>query len=121
MVTRVEAKRRGIESKLFSSLSFFFLTINDNYDVIMRSLFINAKPERLQGTHYSVQSDIWSLGLSLVEMAIGMYPIPPPDDKTIAAIFGTQPSVATDSVGGNCVSTPTTQSPSHSKLSYGLY
>lgn len=45
-------------------------------------------PERLQGTHYSVQSDIWSLGLSLVEMAIGMYPIPPPDAKTLAAIFG---------------------------------
>ncbi|CAB0041453.1 unnamed protein product [Trichogramma brassicae] len=45
-------------------------------------------PERLQGTHYSVQSDIWSLGLSLVEMAIGMYPIPPPDEKTINAIFG---------------------------------
>ncbi|BES94673.1 protein kinase kinase [Nesidiocoris tenuis] len=45
-------------------------------------------PERLQGTHYSVQSDIWSLGLSLVEMAIGMYPIPPPDSKTLAAIFG---------------------------------
>ncbi|XP_075154350.1 mitogen-activated protein kinase kinase 1 isoform X2 [Haematobia irritans] len=44
-------------------------------------------PERLQGTHYSVQSDIWSLGLSLVEMAIGMYPIPPPDAKTIEAIF----------------------------------
>lgn len=45
-------------------------------------------PERLQGTHYSVQSDIWSLGLSLVEMAIGMYPIPPPDAKTLAQIFG---------------------------------
>ncbi|GLV46740.1 Downstream of raf1 [Carabus blaptoides fortunei] len=45
-------------------------------------------PERLQGTHYSVQSDIWSLGLSLVEMAIGMYPIPPPDAKTLASIFG---------------------------------
>ncbi|KAJ2949505.1 hypothetical protein O0L34_g15427 [Tuta absoluta] len=45
-------------------------------------------PERLQGTHYSVQSDIWSLGLSLVEMAIGMYPIPPPDANTLAAIFG---------------------------------
>ncbi|XP_037915364.1 dual specificity mitogen-activated protein kinase kinase dSOR1 isoform X3 [Hermetia illucens] len=44
-------------------------------------------PERLQGTHYSVQSDIWSLGLSLVEMAIGMYPIPPPDAKTLEAIF----------------------------------
>lgn len=45
-------------------------------------------PERLQGTRYSVQSDIYSLGLSLVEMAIGMYPIPPPDAKTLAAIFG---------------------------------
>ncbi|XP_060536911.1 dual specificity mitogen-activated protein kinase kinase dSOR1 [Cylas formicarius] len=44
-------------------------------------------PERLQGTHYSVQSDIWSLGLSLVEMAIGMYPIPPPDERTLAAKF----------------------------------
>ncbi|XP_044730090.1 dual specificity mitogen-activated protein kinase kinase dSOR1 isoform X2 [Chrysoperla carnea] len=48
-------------------------------------------PERLQGTHYSVQSDIWSLGLSLVEMAVGVYPIPPPDAKTLAAIFGPRP------------------------------
>ncbi|CAH1377855.1 hypothetical protein MTP99_019254 [Tenebrio molitor] len=47
-------------------------------------------PERLQGTHYSVQSDIWSLGLSLVEMAIGMYPIPPPDADTLKAIFETK-------------------------------
>lgn len=45
-------------------------------------------PERLQGTHYTVQSDIWSLGLSLVEMAIGRYPIPPPDHRELAAIFG---------------------------------
>lgn len=44
-------------------------------------------PERLQGTHYSVQSDIWSLGLSLVEMAIGMYPIPPPNSDTLDRIF----------------------------------
>lgn len=51
--------------------------------------FFLSQPERLQGTHYSVQSDIWSLGLSLVEMAIGMYPIPPADAKTLAAIFGT--------------------------------
>ncbi|XP_007899271.1 dual specificity mitogen-activated protein kinase kinase 2 [Callorhinchus milii] len=45
-------------------------------------------PERLQGTHYSVQSDIWSMGLSLVELAIGRYPIPPPDTKELEAIFG---------------------------------
>ncbi|GFS40221.1 hypothetical protein NPIL_281261 [Nephila pilipes] len=45
-------------------------------------------PERLQGTHYTVQSDIWSLGLSLVEMAIGRYPIPPPTPKELSQIFG---------------------------------
>ncbi|XP_048734918.1 dual specificity mitogen-activated protein kinase kinase 1-like isoform X2 [Ostrea edulis] len=45
-------------------------------------------PERLQGTHYSVQSDIWSLGLSLVEMAIGRYPIPPPSPEDLGSIFG---------------------------------
>ncbi|XP_043911434.1 dual specificity mitogen-activated protein kinase kinase 2 isoform X1 [Protopterus annectens] len=45
-------------------------------------------PERLQGTHYSVQSDVWSMGLSLVELSIGRYPIPPPDGKELEAIFG---------------------------------
>jgi len=45
-------------------------------------------PERLQGNHYTVQSDIWSLGLSLVEMAIGRYPVPPPDEKELTSIFG---------------------------------
>lgn len=44
-------------------------------------------PERLQGNHYSIQSDIWSLGLSLVEMAIGRYPIPPPKDDELKEIF----------------------------------
>lgn len=44
-------------------------------------------PERLQGNHYSIQSDIWSLGLSLVEMAIGRYPIPSPSDQELKRIF----------------------------------
>lgn len=39
-------------------------------------------PERLQGANYSVLSDIWSFGLSLVEMAIGRYPIPPPEENS---------------------------------------
>lgn len=36
-------------------------------------------PERLMGSSYRVQSDIWSLGLTLVELALGMYPIPQQD------------------------------------------
>lgn len=52
--------------------------------------FMYLQPERLNGDHYSVASDIWSLGLSLVEMAIGMYPIPPPDPSTLKKIFGSK-------------------------------
>lgn len=48
----------------------------------------NQQPERLQGTHFSVQSDVWSMGLSLVELSIGRYPIPPPDTKELEIIFG---------------------------------
>lgn len=50
----------------------------------------------MQGTHYTVQSDIWSLGLSLVEMAIGRYPIPPPEPKELAAVFGPKYSASAD-------------------------
>uniref|UniRef100_A0A2K5KE31 Protein kinase domain-containing protein n=1 Tax=Colobus angolensis palliatus TaxID=336983 RepID=A0A2K5KE31_COLAP len=47
-------------------------------------------PERFQGIHCSVQSDIWSMGFSLVEMAVGRYPIPPPDGKELEQMFGCQ-------------------------------
>eukprot|EP00730_Choanoeca_flexa_P001327 TRINITY_DN10586_c0_g1_i5.p1 TRINITY_DN10586_c0_g1~~TRINITY_DN10586_c0_g1_i5.p1 ORF type:complete len:350 (+),score=56.93 TRINITY_DN10586_c0_g1_i5:52-1101(+) len=33
-------------------------------------------PERLRGEEYTVESDVWSLGMSLVEMATGHFPIP---------------------------------------------
>ena len=56
------------------------------------------QPERLLGKVYSVQSDIWSLGLSLVEMALGMYPIPKPDEETLAAIFETPISNSEESM-----------------------
>jgi len=46
-----------------------------------------CQPERLQGTPYAVQSDIWSMGLSLVELAIGKYPIPPPTPQEMTVIF----------------------------------
>ena len=37
---------------------------------------IFPKPERLMGEKYTVESDVWSLGMSLLEMATGHFPIP---------------------------------------------
>mmetsp|Transcript_9725 Transcript_9725/g.24984 ORF Transcript_9725/g.24984 Transcript_9725/m.24984 type:complete len:383 (+) Transcript_9725:283-1431(+) len=37
-------------------------------------------PERLRGDKYAVTSDIWSMGVSLVEIAVGFHPIPPPPE-----------------------------------------
>lgn len=34
-------------------------------------------PERLMGSHeYTIKSDVWALGVSLIEIAVGFYPIP---------------------------------------------
>ena len=33
---------------------------------------------------------MWSLGLSLLEISLGIYPIPPPDPETLNQIFGPQ-------------------------------
>ena len=48
-------------------------------------------PERLLGAQYSIASDIWSLGLSIVEMLLGRYPIPCLPKEDIAAIMDTDP------------------------------
>ena len=61
----------------------------------MANTFIGTRsymsPERLEGNCYTVQSDIWSLGLSLVEMAIGRYPIPIPKDDEVLKLFQMDP------------------------------
>lgn len=61
----------------------------------MANTFIGTRsymsPERLEGNRYTVQSDIWSLGLSLVELAIGRYPIPVPQVKEIEELFERDP------------------------------
>jgi mitogen-activated protein kinase kinase len=41
-----------------------------------------AQPGGTDGT-YSVQSDVWSLGLTIIECAMGQYPYPPEASSTI--------------------------------------
>eukprot|EP00736_Rhodelphis_marinus_P003411 Rmarinus@m.19866 len=40
-------------------------------------------PERITGCPYSFDSDIWSLGLSIVELATGRFPYPPPGESKL--------------------------------------
>lgn len=51
---------------------------------------VNLQPERIKGESkneemaYTVSSDVWSLGLSLIELAMGHFPYPP---ETYANVF----------------------------------
>ncbi|KDQ62718.1 hypothetical protein JAAARDRAFT_122636 [Jaapia argillacea MUCL 33604] len=38
-------------------------------------------PERIQGAQYTVKSDVWSLGISLIELALGRFPFSDSTDE----------------------------------------
>lgn len=48
-------------------------------------------PERIQGAQYTVKSDVWSLGISLIELALGRFPFSEsdPDDSDLSDLEGT--------------------------------
>ncbi|KAK9447617.1 kinase-like domain-containing protein [Limtongia smithiae] len=43
-------------------------------------------PERIQGAAYSVQSDVWSLGMMLLELGIGHFPFESPDGTPLSIL-----------------------------------
>ncbi len=61
-------------------------------------------PERLQGHKYAVESDVWSLGLSIIELATGTFPIPTdrplPPLPAIATVQRPRPAAAPPAAGG---------------------
>jgi len=48
-------------------------------------------PERIQGAQYTVKSDVWSLGISLIELALGRFPFSESlsDDSDLSDFEGT--------------------------------
>eukprot|EP00043_Microstomoeca_roanoka_P020315 m.244201 g.244201 ORF g.244201 m.244201 type:complete len:398 (+) comp17145_c1_seq2:260-1453(+) len=65
----------GVSGELQNSLAYSF--------VGTRSYMA---PERLKGEEYTVESDIWSLGVSLIELATGHFPIPAENLKDLVPI-----------------------------------
>ena len=50
--------------------------LHERVSIDCRFIDARVQPERLTGSHYNIASDIWSLGLSLVELVVGRYPVP---------------------------------------------
>ena len=40
------------------------------------------QPERIQGAQYTVKSDVWSLGITLIELALGRFPFAESSDDS---------------------------------------
>lgn len=50
--------------------------------VVFRSLLnANIQPERIQGAQYTVKSDVWSLGITLIELGMGRFPFSNDEDS----------------------------------------
>jgi len=56
----------GVSGKLINSIANTF--VGTSYYM---------SPERITGAPYSVKSDVWSLGITLLELALGRFPFPP--------------------------------------------
>ena len=57
-------------------------SINNPYDI---ESLADKQPERIQGQHYSIKADVWSLGLSLHEIAHLRFPFPPEGESAYVA------------------------------------
>jgi mitogen-activated protein kinase kinase len=55
-----------------------------------------TQPERMQGRSYSIRSDLWSLGITLMEVAQARFPFPPKDHPPLSPIDLVQYLIATN-------------------------
>ncbi|CAA7263982.1 unnamed protein product [Cyclocybe aegerita] len=76
----------GVSGELINSIANTFVGTS-----------IYMSPERIQGAEYSVKSDVWSLGITLVELATGSFPFcdVEDDDDNLSDLddqYGTTPT-----------------------------
>jgi len=74
-----------INSRGDVKITDILMSIQLSNTIAMASTWIGAytymSPERIQGLKYSYNSDVWSLGITLIEAALGKYPYPNSDGK----------------------------------------
>lgn len=87
-------------------LHYKFLDVAVLYNIYNHDLFLfhffTSQPERISGSTYDYSSDIWSLGMSVLECAIGRFPYlesedqqnPPSFYELLAAIVENPPPTA---------------------------
>ena len=74
----------GVSGELINSIADTFVGTSTYMSVsevaltsgapLLSSPFCAIQPERIQGAQYSVKSDVWSVGISLIELALGRFP-----------------------------------------------
>jgi mitogen-activated protein kinase kinase len=64
----------SVSVAVFSLPNFLFLL-----------LILTSQPERIQGGTYTIKSDIWSLGITLIELALGRFPFSDAPDSASEA------------------------------------
>lgn len=96
------------------------------------------QPERIKGesqgvpTSYTASSDVWSLGLSIIEFAVGHYPYPPETYQNVfaqlTAIVHGDPPALPDRYGGSaqdfvgqCLEKASNRRPTYAQLLVSLH
>lgn len=70
----------GVSGELINSIANTFVGTSTYMSVCSLSHYVYfythhiIQPERIQGAQYTVKSDVWSLGISLIELALGRFP-----------------------------------------------
>lgn len=61
------------------------------FATLLSNVTLLSQPERIQGAQYTVKSDVWSLGISLIELALGRFPFADSasDDSDLSDFEGT--------------------------------
>jgi mitogen-activated protein kinase kinase len=87
----------GVSGELINSIADTFVGTSTYMSVSCSSCHLRifpltpVQPERIQGAQYTVKSDVWSLGISLIELALGRFPFAESssDDSDLSDFEGT--------------------------------